>query len=153
MVTLDAITTYREDITCAPSAIGGMHNLSSLHFYTPIRRCSTVFYVNSNGTSGKRAFLAHMSVLNDHQIGSFWQLHSYAMESITIYELNAMYSCVSHKLSGIFVNGLPFTWTEWLEESSCKDVDLAIEYFLDPMSKAVHIRSPELSGRCQSGVR
>jgi hypothetical protein len=66
------------------------------------------------------------------------------MEPISIHDLNAMYSYVGHKLGGIFLNGVLITWPEWLQESAYYDIDLVIEYFLNPSSKAIHICSPEL---------
>jgi hypothetical protein len=65
------------------------------------------------------------------------------MEMITIFDLNAMYGSVHHKLTGVAVNGVPISWCQWLEGSARYDVDHMILYFLDPLSKAIHITFPE----------
>ncbi len=74
------------------------------------------------------------------------------MEAITIYDLNAMYEYVHHKLTGVWVNQAAITWKEWKQESERHDVDQLILYMLDPASKAIHIIFPEFSIAKCSGL-
>jgi hypothetical protein len=57
------------------------------------------------------------------------------MELITIHDLNAIYGCVGHKLNGVVLNNLWFTWSDWEQQSSRYDFDILIEYLLDPHLK------------------
>lgn len=61
------------------------------------------------------------------------------MELITIHDLNAMYGCVSHKLNGVPLNNQWFSWPGWEQQSRRYDIDILIEYYLDPVSKSIHI--------------
>lgn len=65
------------------------------------------------------------------------------MEAITIFDLNAMYEFVNHKISGVWVNEASITWTEWVQHSEKYNVDHIIHYLLDSRSKTIHILFPD----------
>jgi len=62
------------------------------------------------------------------------------METITIFDLNAMYESVNHKLGGVTLNGRPMSWRQWMLQCSAFDVDQTVSYILEPFTKAIHIR-------------
>ena len=61
------------------------------------------------------------------------------METITIFELNAMYAAVSHKLGRILLNEKSITWQQWTDQCSDMEDDISVSYQLRPADKALHI--------------
>ncbi len=64
------------------------------------------------------------------------------MEQISIYDLIAMYDCVSHKLGGIKINDVQITWNQWLQSATLCDVDQIVQYMLDPVTRMIHVEFP-----------
>ncbi|PWJ57063.1 hypothetical protein CLV98_109173 [Dyadobacter jejuensis] len=61
------------------------------------------------------------------------------METITIFELNAMNAAVSHKLGGVLFNEKSITWQQWTDRCSDMEADTSVCYQLRPQDKALHI--------------
>ena len=61
------------------------------------------------------------------------------METETIFELNAMYGTVSHKLGGVVLNEKNNTWAGWMDRCSSLEDETQVNYCLRPGSKKLHI--------------
>lgn len=61
------------------------------------------------------------------------------METVTIFELSAMYAAVSHKLGGVPLNEKNITWQQWIRRYEQMEDDTQVNYQLRPQDKALHI--------------
>ena len=64
------------------------------------------------------------------------------MEELTIFELNAIYEMVSHKLEAVMLNEHRITWESWLAQCAGLSNETEIICFLQTGTKVLHILLP-----------
>lgn len=65
------------------------------------------------------------------------------MEELTIFELNAMYEMVSHKLEAVLLNEHHITWEHWVLKCANLSNETKISCFLQAGTRILHILMPQ----------